>query len=145
MGLRRVGPNWVTFSCTWLDILVSQIIPYTIWEGMAFIRPSQKTLTIITLKGSPQPVNICRVLRTGFWQVLHNTCMLASCVWLCDSMDRSPLGSSANRLFQARILEWVASSSSRGSSQPRNWTCISCLSCISRWTLYHWVTCHRCS
>ena len=36
------------------------------------------------------------------------------------------------RFFQTRILEWVALSSSRGSSQPRNPTCVSC---IGRWIL----------
>ena len=35
---------------------------------------------------------------------------------LCDSMDYSPPGSSVHGILQARILEWVAISSSRGSS-----------------------------
>ena len=43
-------------------------------------------------------------------------------------------------MFQARILEWVAISSSRGTSQPRDQTHISCISCIGRWILYHWDT-----
>ena len=43
-------------------------------------------------------------------------------------------------IFQARILVWVAISSSRGSSWPRNWTHISCVSCFGRWILYHWAT-----
>ena len=38
---------------------------------------------------------------------------------------------------QARILDWVAISYSRGSSQPRDQTCISCISCIGGWILYH--------
>ena len=50
-----------------------------------------------------------------------------SCLTLCDPMDRSLLGSSAHRIFQARILEWVAISSSRGSSWPRDQTCVSSL------------------
>ena len=37
---------------------------------------------------------------------------------LCDPMDHSPPGSSVHGIFQARILEWVIMSSSRGSSQP---------------------------
>ena len=41
--------------------------------------------------------------------------------------------------FQARILEWVAISSSRGSSHPRDWTIVSCVSCIGRWIFYHWA------
>ena len=36
-------------------------------------------------------------------------------------------GSSAHGVFQAKILEWVAISFSRGSSQPRDQTCISCI------------------
>ena len=39
---------------------------------------------------------------------------------LCDPMDCSPLGSSVHGILQARTLEWVAISSSRGSSQPRD-------------------------
>ena len=39
--------------------------------------------------------------------------------------------------FQARILEWVAIYFSRGSSQPRDGTCVSFVSCIGRWVLYH--------
>ena len=41
-----------------------------------------------------------------------------SCLTLCDSVDCSPPGSSVRRIFQARILEWVAISFSRGSSPP---------------------------
>ena len=39
-------------------------------------------------------------------------------------------------LSMARILEWVSMPSSRGSSQPRDQTCVSCGSCIGRWILY---------
>ena len=38
----------------------------------------------------------------------------------CDSLDFSPADSSLHGILQARILEWVAISSSRGSSQPRD-------------------------
>ena len=41
-----------------------------------------------------------------------------SCPTLCDPLDCSPPGSSVHELFQARVLEWVAISFSRGSSQP---------------------------
>jgi len=47
---------------------------------------------------------------------------LQSCVTLCNPIDCSPLGSSVHGIFQERILEWVAISFSRGSSQPRNRT-----------------------
>ena len=42
-----------------------------------------------------------------------------------------------------RILEWVAIFSSRGSSWSRNQTCVSRVSCISRWILYHLGSQHR--
>ena len=45
---------------------------------------------------------------------------LQSCLTLCDPVDCSPPGSSVHGIHQARMLEWVAISFSRGSSQPRN-------------------------
>ena len=39
-------------------------------------------------------------------------------------------------ILQPRILEWVAVSSSRGSSLPRDQTCVSRVSCLGRWILY---------
>ena len=45
-----------------------------------------------------------------------------SCLTLCDPMNCSPPGSSILGIFQARILEWVAISFSRRSSQPRDQT-----------------------
>ena len=51
-------------------------------------------------------------------------------------MDYSLPGSSVHGIFQARILEWVSISFSRGSFRPRDQTHISC---ISRWILYHWA------
>ena len=42
-----------------------------------------------------------------------------SCLTLCDPKDCSPPGSSVHGIFQARLLEWVAMPSSRGSSRLR--------------------------
>ena len=50
-----------------------------------------------------------------------------SCLTLCDPLDCSLPGSSVHGIFQARVLEWVAISFSRGSSQPRDWTRVSCI------------------
>ena len=56
-----------------------------------------------------------------------------SCVlFFCDPMTSSPPGSSLHGTSQARILEWVPMSSSRGSSQPRDRTHVSC---IGKWVL----------
>ena len=52
-------------------------------------------------------------------------------------MHSSTPDSSVHEISQERILEWVAISFSRGSSQPRDQTCIFC---IGRWILYHWAT-----
>ena len=52
---------------------------------------------------------------------------LQSCLTLWDTMDCRPSVSSVHGVFQARILEWVAISFSRGSSWPRDHTQISCL------------------
>ena len=55
--------------------------------------------------------------------------------WTVVCQASLPMG-----FFQARIMEWVAISSSRGSSWPRDWTHVSCVFCIGRWILYHWAT-----
>ena len=52
---------------------------------------------------------------------------------LCDPVDCSPPGSSAHGILQARILEWVAMPSSRGSSKPRDLSHVSYVSCNGRW------------
>ena len=51
------------------------------------------------------------------------------CLTLCDTMDCNPPGSSVHGILQARILEWVTLSFSRGSSPPRDQTWISCFAC----------------
>ena len=48
-----------------------------------------------------------------------------SCPTICDPMDCSLRGCSVHGISQARVLEWVALSFSRGSSQPRDWTQVS--------------------
>ena len=59
---------------------------------------------------------------------------LQSCPTLCDPIDGSPPGSFLHRICQARIPEGVAIFFSRGSSRPRDRTCVSC---TGRWILYH--------
>ena len=50
---------------------------------------------------------------------------LQLCPTLCNPMDYSLPGSSVHGILQARILEWVAMHSSRGSSQTRDGTPVS--------------------
>ena len=56
---------------------------------------------------------------------------------LCNPIDCSPPGSSVHGIVQARILEWVAIPSSRGSSGPRGQAPVSSASCTGRRILYH--------
>ena len=66
---------------------------------------------------------------------LHVMCAQPlSRVWLCNPANCSPQCFSAPGIFLARILEWVAISSFR------DWTCLSCGSCIGRQFLFHWAT-----
>ena len=58
------------------------------------------------------------------------------CLTLCNPLDYSPPGSSIHEIFQARILEWVATPFSRGPSQPKEQTNILRL-LRYRWILYH--------
>ena len=65
------------------------------------------------------------------WRTMANT---GVCAWLlsrvrlsCNPMDYSPPGSSVHGISLAIILEWVASSFSRGSSRPRGQTHVSCI------------------
>ena len=54
---------------------------------------------------------------------------------VCNPMDCSLPGSSIHGIFQARVLEWVAISFSRGSSRPRDWTQVSRIAgrCFTVW------------
>ena len=76
-----------------------------------FIQTTQGMFAVLAIKG---------------WVWVHVQSL--SCLTLCDPVDCIPPGSSFQRISQATILEWVAISSSRGSSQPRDQTQVSCLS-----------------
>ena len=84
--------------------------------------------------------SLSHCLRGGLWNqpflMCHVLCSI-SCVWLCDPVDCSPSGSPVHGISQARILEGVAISSSRGSSQPRDRTHVSY---TGRWIIYHCAT-----
>ena len=60
-----------------------------------------------------------------------------SCPTLCGPLHCSPPGSSVRSISQARILEWVAISFSRESSQPRDRTQVSCIASrfFTRWAI----------
>ena len=70
-----------------------------------------------------------------------HVCLVAlSRLILCDPMDCSPPGSSICGIFHLRVLEWVAISSSRGSSQPKDRIRVSCVVFIAERFFICWVT-----
>ena len=94
--------------------------------------------------------------QTSFGEDVENLELLICCLWECkmvcvhmcvfscsvvsDSlqpMDCSPPGSSVHGILPARIRKWVAIPFSRGSSQPRNWTQVSCItgSFLTNWAM----------
>ena len=80
-----------------------------------------KNVSSLEKNKKPKPVELTVVCMCAKW--------LQSCPTLCDPLDCSPPGSSAHGILQARILESVAMLSSRGSSRPRDQTCIAYVSC----------------
>ena len=85
-----------------------------------------------------EPISGLSVLFNWSIQLNSTRACAQPCLTLCDPMDCSLPGCSAHGVFQARILEWVAISSSRKSFWPRDWTHVSCVSCIERQILYCW-------
>ena len=79
------------------------------------------------VSGGPRLVWLLRPLL----KPLGTSICVLSRVRLCDPTGCSPPGSSVHGIFQTRILEWVAISSSRGSSQSRDRARIACVSCIT--------------
>ena len=74
------------------------------------------------------------VLHSGCTSLHEMTCVwmhacihAQSCMTVCNPMNHSQPGSSDHGIFQARILEWVAMPTSRGSCRPRDQTWASCL------------------
>ena len=66
-------------------------------------------------------------------------CLVAQSCLTLQPMDCSLSGSFIHGIFQARMQKWVAISFSRGSSQPRDWTCVSCVSCIAGGFFTYWA------
>jgi len=86
---------------------------------------------VISLSQNQYPVPFCmRFLKCLMFCCVPNVVLwlvARLCLTLYDPMDCSPPGSSVHEILQARILEWVALSPSRGSSQTRDQTQVSCI------------------
>ena len=105
--------------CSWLAAM-PQFLPLGSHGHLPCISVSSYLLELQPDLGPPQssmtPSCVC-------------VCVLVaqSCPTLCSPMDCSPPGSSVHGILQVRILEWVAIPFSRGSSQPRDRTWVSCI------------------
>ena len=95
------------------------LVSYSPWDQKESDTTEQLTLTMTQ--------------QSHYWTCILRVCVCAQpCPTLYDPMDCSPPGSSVLGIVQARILEWVAISSSRGSSWPRSQIHISSISYTGR-------------
>ena len=103
------------------------------WDDLTWV------LFLLFVKNRPFKIFFYFVLIFGSTSQHVHACVLShfSHDWLFVTLDCSHPGSSVHGILQARILECIVISSSRGSSQPRDWTRISYISCIGRWVLHH--------
>ena len=105
-----------------------------IWHHFCIIKrsPQQGQLTtplphVITISFLWWEHLRCSLL-TSYKHIICCCCLVPkSCLTLCDPVDWSPPGSSVHGSFQLRILEWVAISSFKRSSWPKDWTCGCCI------------------
>ena len=83
------------------------------------------------------PFNPLRIRPIILKEVKSESEVTQLCPTLCHPMDYSLTGSSIHGIFQARVLEWVAISFPRGSSQPRDWIRVSHIvgRCFTIWAI----------
>ena len=116
-----------------------------------FLSQTYMEITILPVLGEQEGTHVWGHTDRGwdtqaFWHQRHDavyisvSVLIQSLPTLCDPMDCSPSGSSVHGIFQARILDWVVISYSRGSPWPRDRTRVSCISCTGRQILYHGAT-----
>ena len=141
------------FTGTIRNLMVSIAVCWTQWVDMRWSLSNQKlsgygpprkeavlrmTWTTSIKDASLFLLDKIRAMKKGlpfidwFTQIfVRVSSVTQSCLTICSPMDYSPTGSSVHGIFQVRILVWVATSS-RGSSQPRDRTHISCIFCTAR-------------
>ena len=123
----RLHPSW-TF------LIYQVLLPslsYVLSQGHSLNHSAHESLSRSTLPGEP-------TVMLAKWKLcLVCAKLLQLCLTLCNPMGHKLPGFSVYGILQAWILEWVAMPSSRGSSQPRDQTCVSYISCIGRQVLYH--------
>ena len=151
-GLHRVGHDWSDLAAAAAAALVRHcskwVFPITFPLQHKFcgcfpnrtdyITRCCSHLSSFALMGHRFPIWDCHLIVIFVWCFKHYCCcclVTKSCLPFCNPMDCSLPGSSVHGIFQKSILEWIAISFSKGSSQPRDLTRVSC---IGRQILYHW-------
>ena len=125
-GSQRVRHDWATEQQQYMTYITNK--DYYIAQGTILCR----NYIVITYKGKKSE-KVC------LYMYIH-ACILSclSCVQLCVMLWTAHQGSLPMGIPQTRILEWVAMSSSRGSSWLRNQTHVSSVSCTGMWVPYHY-------
>ena len=121
-----LGKDHETFNSFSDPCQTSEQIPYHFWTSVGC------RLLFLVTKSYP---TLCDPMDCST-DLLHCRQTLY-CLSHKGSSNCSPPGSSVHAISLARVLEWVAISLVRGSSQPKDWTHISC---VGRQVLYHWAT-----
>ena len=144
MAVSGLSCGMGIFSCsTWDLVPWPQIELASAALGGQSVSPwtTREVPPALTVMNCVSTGNACKRKNSGWMPLCLKTKLMAvCCCWvasvmcptLCDSIDCSPPGSSVHRILQTRILEWVAMPSSRGSSWPKDRTCVSYISWTGR-------------
>ena len=124
MGMQRVRHDWATNTSTSNESWT--VKKAELWRTDAFELCCWRRLLRVLWIGRRSNQSVLKESENEVTQ---------SCPTLCDPMDCSLSGSSIHGIFQARVLEWIVISFSRGSSQSRNRTWVSCIAgrCFTIW------------
>ena len=124
----------ISFRMDWLDLPAAQETLKSLLQHQSSKAPILQRSAFFTIQLSHPYMTTGKTIALTAAAAAKS---LQLCPTLCDPIDSSPLGSSVPGILQARILEWVAMPSSRGSFLPGDRTCVSYVSCIGRQVLYH--------
>ena len=118
--IRHMKNIWFYNMNSWSFSFSVHSLPFSLWcLFILMVKALEVTLASVHRKIHP------------FRKEVYTECLSSEVAQLClthsGPMDCGLPGSSIHGLFQARVLEWVAISFSRGSSWPRDWTQVSCI------------------
>ena len=129
-NLQRIYPSWERIL--WKQRIDRFHTKYWKCQNLSTSRKKislQKTILIICLRSTVIKVYMKQTVKCLFYCL----CVLSRVQLFETPVDGSLPGSSVHVIFQVRIVEWVAFTYTRGSSQSKDRNCVSCISCIGRW------------